>query len=311
MNVKIATIGVGYIGRHHARLLASMPGAELVGVVDADAGRAAAVAAEFGVPFFPSLEALPDDTRAATIAVPTCCHRFVALACLARGWDLMVEKPLAVSVSEGREIVEAAQRAGSILQVGHTERYNPAVRAALPRITRPGFFEAHRLGTFSARSVDVDVIFDLMIHDLDLVRSLDPTPVTSIAAVGVKALTDKTDIANARIRFESGCVANLTASRISSDPVRKIRVFQRDSYLSMDTFRQEVVHYRLDRERGAEPKIVREPLTVKNEEPLLVELASFVEVVSARTRPLVTGHDGLEALDLAERIRRALEEGGS
>ncbi len=311
MGVKIAVIGVGYLGRHHARLLASLPGADLLGVVDSDFPRASAVGAEFSVPAFPSLDALPADLQAATVAVPTESHRTVALACLERGWDLMVEKPLAASVEEGRSVVEAAERTGAILQVGHTERYNPALRAALPRIDRPRFFEAHRLGAFSARSLDVDVVLDVMIHDLDLVRSLDPTPVASVAAVGVNALTEQMDIANARIRFESGCVANLTASRISSERVRKIRIFQPDSYLSIDTTRQEVVACRLDRTREGIPRIVREAVAVERQEPLRAELAAFLDAVSTRSRPVVSGRDGLAALDLAERVRRAIREGGS
>ena len=311
MGIRIAVIGVGHMGRHHARLLASLPTARLVGVVDADPHRSAAVAAEFGTRAFASLEDLPRDLQAATVAVPTEAHRRVALSCLDRGWDVMVEKPLAASGEEGREIVEAAERAGAVLQVGHTERYNPAVRSSVPRILRPLFIEAHRLGTFAARSLDVDVILDLMIHDLDLVRSLDPSPVTAVAAVGVRALTDKMDIANARVRFESGCVANLTASRISTDRVRKIRIFQADSYLSIDTAEQEVSHYRLEHGAEGRPRIVQDPVSVEKDEPLRVELASFLEAVSTRTRPIVSGRDGLSALELAEEVRRAIREGGS
>jgi predicted dehydrogenase len=311
MGVRIAVIGVGHLGRHHARLLASLPSAALVGVVDADPARSAAVAAEFGTRHFPALEDLPRELQAVTVAVPTEAHRPVTLACLRRGWSVMVEKPLASSREEGREMVEAAEAAGAVLQVGHTERYNPAVRAALPRIARPRFIEAHRLGIFAPRSLDVDVILDLMIHDLDLVRSLEPGPVTSVAAVGVHALTDKMDIANARIRFQSGCVANLTASRISSDRVRKIRIFQTDSYLSIDTAEQEISHYRLERRGDDRPQIVQEPILVEKDEPLRVELASFLEAVEENRRPIVSGRDGLAALELAEEVRLAIREGGS
>jgi predicted dehydrogenase len=207
--------------------------------------------------------------------------------------------------------VEAARKAGAILQVGHTERFNPAVRAATPLISGPRFIEAHRLGTFAPRSLDVDVILDLMIHDLDLILSLIGTPVTSVSAVGVRALTDKMDIANARIRFQSGCVANLTASRISTDRVRKIRIFQADSYLSIDSAQQEVTHYRLKREKEERPRIVREPVEVAKDEPLRVELASFLDAVAGGTLPQVTGADGLAALGLAEEVRRAIAEGES
>jgi len=311
MGIRIAVIGVGYLGRHHARLLASLPKASLAGVVDADPERSAAVAAEFGTRAYRSLEDLPRDVRAVTVAVPTEAHHAVSLACLERGWDLMVEKPLAASMEEGREIVEAAEKRGAVLQVGHTERYNPAVRSSVPRIRRPLFVEAHRLGTFTPRSLDIDVIQDLMIHDLDLVRSLDPSPVATVAAVGVRALTDKMDIANARIRFESGCVANLTASRISTDRVRKIRIFQADSYISIDTAEQEVAHYRLDLGGEGRPRILNDPVSVEKGEPLKVELSSFLDAVGARSRPIVSGRDGLAALDLAERVRKAIQEGGS
>ncbi|HEV8336739.1 MAG TPA: Gfo/Idh/MocA family oxidoreductase [Candidatus Polarisedimenticolia bacterium] len=310
MAIRIAVIGVGYLGRHHARLLHSLPEAELCGVVDADPARARAVAAEFATRSYLSLDDLPPDLQAATIAVPTAAHRSVAVACLKRGWSVMVEKPLAASPREGKEIVQAAEQAGRILQVGHTERYNPALRASVSRILRPRFVEAHRLGTFAARSLDVDVILDLMIHDLDLVRSFDPSPVVSVAAVGVQALTDKMDIANARIQFESGCVANLTASRISTDRVRKIRIFQNDSYLGIDTAAQEVACYRLDRQGGS-PRIVQDTVPVAKDEPLRVELASFLEAVAHRRRPIVSGEDGLAALELAERVRSVLREGGT
>ncbi len=311
MGIRIAVVGAGYLGRHHARLLASLPDAELWGVVDTDPARSASVASEFGTRAVPSLEALPRDLQAVVVAVPTEAHRKVAVACLRRGWDVLVEKPLAPSREEGRVIVEAAAASRAILQVGHTERYNPAVRSSVPRILRPRFIEAHRLGTFAARSLDVDVVLDLMIHDLDLVRSLDPSPVAAVAAVGVHALTDKMDIANARILFESGCVANLTASRISTDRVRKIRIFQADSYLSIDTAEQEVAHYRLERGTEGRPRIVQDPVEVEKGEPLRVELASFLEVVSRRGRPIVSGEDGLAALELAERVQRAIREGGS
>ena len=311
MVIPVAVIGVGYLGRHHARLLRDLPEAELIGVVDQDLDRARKVASEFSVAAFPTLEALPDRVRAVTVAVPTASHRDVARRGLARGWDLMVEKPLAASVSEGRSMVEESEARGILLQVGHTERFNPAVRAAWPRIVRPRFIEAHRLGTFPGRSLDVDVILDLMIHDLDLILSLDGGEVESVLAVGVKALTDKMDIANARIRFHSGCVANLTASRISTDRTRKIRIFQADSYLGIDTAEQEVVHYRLDRDAGTTPRIVQVSAPVAKEEPLKVELAAFLESVRNRRRPIVDGRDGLAALALAESVRHAIEKGGS
>ncbi len=310
MGVPIAVIGVGHLGRHHARLLASLPGADLVGVVDRDGARAAEIAALHGVEAFPDPAALPPRTRAAVVAVPTVHHHAVALEGLARGWDLLVEKPLAASVAQGREIVETAGRLGRILQVGHTERYNPAVREALARVSHPRFLEVHRLGVFAGRSLDVDVILDLMIHDLDIALSLDRSGVREVAAVGVNALTDKMDIANARVRFASGCVANLTASRISSEMVRKIRIFQPDSYLSVDSALQELTHVSLERSGGAAPRIVRVPSEIEKQEPLRCELQDFVEAVRDQKRPIVSGADGLAALELADTIRQVIQEGG-
>ena len=206
--------------------------------------------------------------------------------------------------------VQEAGRRKRVLQTGHTERYNPAVREALSRVTRPRFLEVHRLGSFAPRSLDVDVILDLMIHDLDIALSLDASGVESVAAVGVHVLTDKMDIANARLGFRSGCVANLTASRISTDRVRKIRIFQSESYLSIDSAMQELVHYRLEREDGA-ARIVQVPSVVEKDEPLRAELMDFVQALASRRRPLVSGEDGLAALQLAEMVVQAIVKGGS
>ena len=310
MGVPIAVIGVGHLGRHHARLLASLPGADLVGVVDRDPQRAAEIAALHGVEAFAETAALPARTRAVVVAVPTLLHHAVAMEALERGWDLLVEKPIAAGVAQGREIVEEAARRGRICQVGHTERYNPAVREALSRVSRPRFLEVHRLGVFAGRSLDVDVILDLMIHDLDIALSLDASGVREVAAVGVNALTDKMDIANARVRFASGCVANLTASRISAEMVRKIRIFQPESYLSIDSALQELTHFRLERSGEAPPRIVRVPSGVHKQEPLRSELQDFVEAVERRRRPVVSGEDGLAALTLAETIQQVIQEGG-
>jgi len=311
MGIKVAVIGVGHLGRHHTRLLASLPGAELSAVVDRDRDRAQEIASLHGVRAYSAVGSLPEDIRAVTIAVPTESHHPVALECLERGWHLLVEKPLTSTAAQGRQIVEGAQRRGVVLQAGHTERYNPAVREALSRVRIPRFLEVHRLGTFATRSLDVDVILDLMIHDLDIALSLNPGGVESVAAVGVNALTDKMDIANARIRFRSGCVANLTASRISTDRVRKIRIFQADSYLSVDSALQELVHFRLERSGDSAPGIVQVPSGVHKEEPLRAELLDFLEAVGEGRSPLVTGQDGLAALELAEQVQRAIQEGGS
>jgi predicted dehydrogenase len=310
MNVKIAVIGVGHLGRHHARLLASLPGAHLAGVVDRSSSRAQEVAALHSVPAFSTPDSLPSGIQAVVVAVPTEYHHPVSMECLERGWHLLVEKPLAPKAALGREIVEAARQRGRILQVGHTERYNPAVREALSRVRQPRFLEVHRLGTFAARSLDVDVILDLMIHDLDIALSLNPDGVASVAAVGVTALTDKMDIANARIGFRSGCVANLTASRISTERVRKIRIFQADSYLSVDSALQELVHFRLERSHDG-ARIVQVPSKVEKDEPLRRELLDFVGAVAEGRSPLVGGQEGLAALELAERVQCAIAEGVS
>jgi len=310
MGIKIAVIGIGHLGRHHARILASLPGAELVAVVDRDPSRAAEIANLHATTAYPDLESVPSQTQAAVVAVPTEFHHQVAMQCLGRGWDVLVEKPLAASVQQAREMVSQAERRERVLQTGHTERYNPAVREALLRVTRPRFLEVHRLGTFAPRSLDVDVILDLMIHDLDIALSLDRSGVESVAAVGVSVLTDKMDIANARLGFRSGCVANLTASRISTDRVRKIRIFQGESYLSIDSAMQELVHYRLERDGGA-ARIVQVPSVVQKDEPLRTELMDFVQAVASRSSPLVTGRDGLAALELADRVVQSIVKGGS
>ncbi len=274
----------------------------LVAVVDRDAVQAGAIAARHGVPALTDHRDLPGDLDAVSVAVPTSQHAAVAEACLARGFAVLVEKPMAATLEEAASMARAAERAGRPLLVGHTERFNPVVRAALSRVRDPRFIETHRLGVFTARSTDVDVVLDLMIHDLDVILSLVPSQVASIDSVGVHALTDKVDIANARIRFENGCVANVTASRISTDRVRKLRIFEPDSYVSIDYARQEGTAYRLRRKPGASPEIVNEALPVVNEEPLLVELRSFTRAVRGEAAPAVTAAEGQRALATALRI---------
>jgi predicted dehydrogenase len=294
-------IGVGSLGQHHARLLATLPEARLVAVVDRDRARAEEVAARHGVVALTDHAAL-EGVDAVTVAVPTSGHVEVASAQLEAGRDVLVEKPIAGSVDEAEALVRLAGRTGRLLAVGHTERFNPVVRAALPRLRRPRFIEAHRLGVFTARSTDVDVVLDLMIHDLDIVHAMVGRPIAALDAVGVNALTDKVDIANVRVRFEGGCVANLTASRISVEKVRKLRVFESDAYLSLDYARQEGLIYALRRGEGERPAIVREALVVDGEEPLLAELRAFVRRVSGGDAPIVTGAEGVEALRTARRI---------
>jgi predicted dehydrogenase len=245
---------------------------------------------------------------AVSIAVPTQAHLEVASAFLERGIPVLVEKPLARSVEEADQLIATASRRGTVLAVGHTERFNPAVAAASRHLQDPRFVEVHRLGTFPERSLDIDVVFDLMIHDLDIVLSLVPAAVASIEAVGIPVLTGRVDIANARLRFENGCVANVTASRISRDRVRKIRFFQRDAYISIDYAAQEVEMYRLV--RGTDrPGIEGGKLEVTREEPLVRELADFLGAVREGRQPLVTGQDGRRALELAQRITDRMAAG--
>jgi predicted dehydrogenase len=298
----VAVIGVGSLGQHHARLYAASPEADLRAVVDRDAARAEEVGARHRVAALTDHRDLPRDVEAVSVAVPTSAHAAVVEACLARGLAVLVEKPMAATLDEAGAMVEAAARAGRPLLVGHTERFNPVVRAAAPRIRDPRFIEAHRLGVFTSRSTDVDVVLDLMVHDLDVILSLVPSPVERLDAVGVKALTDKADIANARIRFRNGCIANVTASRISAERVRKLRIFEADSYLSIDYARQEAVAYALRRGGDGRSEIVRETVPVAVEEPLEVELRSFLRHVRGEPAPSVTAAEGLRVLQAAFQI---------
>lgn len=300
--VPVGVVGVGHLGRHHARLYASNPAARLVAVVDRDLARARAIAGEYGCEAFDDPAALVGMAAAASVAVPTVHHRDVAVALLDAGLDVLVEKPLARDLAEADEILEAARRANRLVMVGHTERFNPALVALARAVDVPKFFEIHRLSKFSARSTDVDVVLDLMIHDLDLILYLDGTKPVAVDAVGVQALTDKVDIANARIRLASGCVANLTASRISSEPVRRVRVFQSRTYLACDTVAKSVERYRLELAPGTAPRIRHEVLPVDEGEPLGNELASFVESVRTRAVPAVDGEQGKRALQLAQQV---------
>jgi len=305
--LRVAVVGVGHLGQHHARLLAAMDGVQLVGIVDTKAGRAAEVASKLGVPSFSHLRELPlDGLDAATIAVPTVSHLDVAQPLIDAGVSVLVEKPLSSSLSDADKMIEAAARRGVVLAAGHTERFNPAVVAALPLVSNPRFIEVHRLGTFPERSLDIDVIFDLMIHDLDLLLTSVKSEVVSIEAIGVNVLTPKADIANVRLKFATGCIANVTASRISRDKVRKVRFFQRASYLSIDYAAQEAEVYRLVAQNGR-PQIEGGKLDVQRDEPLRAELADFVGAVRDRREPGVSGRAGRAALALATKVAEAME----
>jgi predicted dehydrogenase len=305
--LRVGVVGVGHLGRHHARILSALEGARLTAVVDTIPDRAREGAAAAGARAVSDFREILDDVDAVTIAVPTELHRDIAVPFLERGVSVLVEKPMARSLAEADEILQAARRGSATLAVGHTERYNPAVAAVAPLVTSPRFIEVHRLGVFPERSLDIDVVFDLMIHDLDVILATVRSDVTSIEAVGVPVLTPRYDIANARLRFESGCIANVTASRISRDRVRKIRFFQPDSYLSIDYAAQEVEGWRLVRREGARPSIEGGPVPVVREEPLKREFVDFLRAARERTPPLVDGLAGRRALELATRIAERME----
>ncbi len=299
--LRVGVIGVGHLGQHHARLLAAMDDVELVGVADVRPERAAEIAARHGTTSVGDPREWIGEVDAVSIAVPTEAHVDVALPFLERRIAVLVEKPLAASVAGVDRLIEAAERCGALLAAGHTERFNPAVTAALPLVSHPRFIEVHRLGTFPERSLDIDVIFDLMIHDLDLLLEV-AGEVVSVEAVGVNVLTARTDIANARLRFASGCIANLTASRISRDRVRKARLFQQYSYVSIDFAAQDVESYRLVRQDGGRPVIQGGKVEVTADEPLRRELADFVGAVREGRPTVVGARAAREALALATRI---------
>jgi predicted dehydrogenase len=305
-DLRVAVIGVGHLGQHHARLLAAMEGVELVGVCDTNRDRADEIAARFGGYGCAHAGDLLSRVDAVIVATPTVSHVDVAVPFLHAGVATLVEKPIASSVEEAERLLAAADRGGAVLATGHTERFNPAVVAALPFIASPRFIEIHRLATFPERSLDIDVIFDLMIHDLDLLLAVVRSEVVSIEAVGVNVLTARADIANARLRFASGCIANITASRISRERVRRARFFQKDAYVSIDYAAQELERYQLVRQ-GTRPMIEGGRVDVPAQEPLERELADFVDAVRSGRPPVVTGRAGRDALALATRVAATME----
>jgi predicted dehydrogenase len=305
--VRLAIVGVGHLGRHHVRVARTLPGVELVGIHDHHEGRAEEAAREGAVRVLAEPEDVAAAVEAVIIATPTSSHAELGRFFLERGLDVLVEKPIASSVSEADGLVKLARARGRVLQVGHVERYNPAVEAALASVREPLFIEGHRLGIFTPRSLDVDVVRDLMIHDLQIVMDLVRRPIVDVRAAGIPVLTPQLDIANARIAFEGGCVANLTASRVSFERVRKLRIFSPARYCSIDMHTRRVEAFRLERGGGA-PRIVPEELVVAEADPLSRELADFLRAVRTRGEPLVTGEAGRDALALAERVVAAAEE---
>ena len=301
--LRIGVVGVGAIGSSHARVLAEMPEVEFTGIFDADESRAAEISARFGAVAHSSLNRLAENVDAAVVATPTVTHADVARHLLDNGKHVLVEKPITVSVEEAQSLLDAANKAKCVLQIGHIERFNPVMRPLADLLDRPRFIEGHRLSPFPRRSLDIGVVLDLMIHDLELVLHLVRSPVAHVDAVGIPVLTRSEDIANARIRFENGCVANLTASRVSPEKMRKLRVFQGDCYLSLDYQNQEGMIYR---KTGGQ--VVPEPVQIEKDEPLKLELSAFVKAVQLGRVPEVTGQDGAAALDLALEVTRLIGE---
>jgi predicted dehydrogenase len=305
--VPIAVIGVGEHGKNHARALRQVAGAELVGVFDVQAERARQFAAELGIRAFANLEEVLSAVRAVCVVIPTSSHAELAHQAFDAGVDVLLEKPISRTLEEADRLTRRAEAEKRILQVGHVERFNPGVVAARSITHSPLFFEVHRLGVFSPRSLDVDVVFDLMIHDLDLVLWMVDSPVKEVRAVGLAVLSDKVDIANARVEFENGTVANLTASRVSTEKVRKFRYFQPYEYVSIDFARRDSLAIRVDRD-GPEPKIGFQKLESVPGEPLRAELEAFVESVLTRRPPLVGAREGRAALALAVQVMECIEQ---
>jgi len=296
--IRIGVIGTGALGRHHVRIAGQVPGARRVGIYDLRREVAEAVAAEHGARVFDSLDALAGEIEAAVLAIPTVDHAEVGCELLARGIHLLVEKPMASSLDQADRLLEAAAKADRLLAVGHVEFYNPAVQALLALPSRARFAEVQRLSRFTPRSLDVDVLLDLMIHDLQILHALDPSPLAEVRATGVDVLSPKIDIANARLAFQSGLVANVTASRVSAEPVRKLRVFFDRRYVSLDYREQEIKSYRLA-DRDGDRTIVEDELDFERGEPLRREQEAFVAAIRGEDVPWVDGTRGRQALATA------------
>jgi len=321
--ISVAVVGVGVFGRNHARVYKELEqqgeSVRLLGVVDPDLNRADAVASEFGCKGFGSVQQMlttHSELQAASVAAPTLHHLSVAGELMKAGVDVLIEKPLAATLAEAEQLVALAAKHKRIAQVGHLERFNPAVRATVPLLTQPMFFEVHRLSVFTPRSLDVDVVLDLMIHDLDIVLAFAKSPVKEVRAVGLPILSGKVDIANVRLEFESGCIANFTASRVSTERVRKLRFFQPRQYVSLDYGRQEVLVFTVGQDGASatpsvNPQIGVTKPPVASEEPLHAELKSFLRAVRERSTPVVPLEDGRRALALALEIVAAIRDHGA
>jgi predicted dehydrogenase len=304
-NLRIGVVGVGHIGSNHARLYAEIPSAEFTAVYDVDPFRSRTIGGKFGATAAKSLDEFIDMVDAASVATPTNTHYAIARSLLTKGKHVLVEKPITDNTSHATELAELAARSSLILQVGHVERFNPVLGALEAHLTHPRFIEAHRLSPYSERSTDIGVVLDLMIHDLEVILHFVRSPLWSIDAVGVPVLSQSEDIANARLHFEDGCVANVTSSRISPERLRKIRIFQEDAYLSLDYQNQSGEIY-----RRAGGRITRDRVDIEREEPLKLQLASFIECASTGREPRVSGSQATAALKLAVEITKRIAPGG-
>lgn len=306
--VNVGVVGTGYFGKFHAHKYSAIEEATLIGVVDENQQQAAEVASENSTSAFSDIRELYDRVDAVSIAVPTQQHYAVAREFLSRGIHVLVEKPITADVAEAEELVHIAREKGAILQVGHLERFNPALTSLQGTLTKPGFIESHRLQSFIERALDVDVIMDLMIHDIDVILSLVASDVSEIRALGVPVISSHIDIANARLSFENGCVANVTASRVSLKAMRKIRVFQPDAYFSIDFAKRSVaIHRKEPSEDGSPfPKITSQIVEPEEYDALHVEVQAFVDAVSGKKPVVVTGEDGLKALKVAKEIHKQI-----
>jgi len=305
--IRVAVAGAGEFGRNHVRVYREIEGAELIGVYDEDARRAAAVAKEFQTKVLSTLEELYGRADAVSVAVPTIAHAEVGCRLMEMGLDVLVEKPMAVNLAEADALLASAKKNKRILQVGHVERFNPAVIAVEPILNRPLFFEVHRLGVFTPRSLDVDVIYDLMIHDLDILLALVKEQVTEVKAVGIPVLTDKVDIAHARLEFVGGAVANVTASRVSTERIRKMRFFQHHEYISLDYARRDALRVGV-KKPGPQPEFGFQKLDAPAVEPLRAELEAFVDAARTRKEPKTNGAAGRAALELASRVMASIQD---
>jgi predicted dehydrogenase len=309
-NIRAAVIGTGHLGREHARIYASIENAKLIAVCDTNEKNGRAISEKYNVRFVRDYRELLGDVDAVSIATPTIDHHEITCACLNAGINVLVEKPIARTLDEADEMIRIAESKGLILQVGHIERFNPAFRALQKKISRPRFFEAHRMGIFTPRSLDIDVVMDLMVHELDIIACLVARDVVKIEAVGIPILTQKIDLANARLEFADGCVANITASRVSGERLRKLRVFQPNEYYSLDYSEQQVAMCRLLPAGSPSilPEIVGGALDVIKREPLLAEIEDFVASVRAGIASGVTGTEGRRALALALEVLARIKE---